>query len=220
MSGNKNGGQGNNNAANNGNHPGHGKPSDLGQKVDWMTYSHEALYKMIHEGVDLKAAGSAQADWTAVGKQLTDVHRLLARAIAQSQQAWSGESADRAREALESVEKWALNTSDHAENVAKCIGEEIQHVQTAREMMPVPVPRRRCPTRPSPRTPAPRRRSPRRRSARRWSRPAVRWWTRCTRSACRSTACTSPSTAWPRRPRRPARSPASTGSARPPWTPC
>ncbi|WP_309110207.1 PPE domain-containing protein [Saccharothrix sp.] len=136
MSGNNNG-QG---KANNGNHHGHDKPSDLGQKVDWMTYSHEALYKMIHEGVDLKAAGSAQADWTAVGKQLADVHELLARAIAQSQQAWSGESADRAREALESVEKWALNTSDHAENVAKCIGDEIQHVQTAREMMPAPVP--------------------------------------------------------------------------------
>ncbi|MEU7525270.1 hypothetical protein AB0A74_06010 [Saccharothrix sp. NPDC042600] len=139
MSDHKNGNNGDN-GNNNGQHNGHDKPSDLGQKVDWMTYSHEALYKMIHEGVDLKAAGSAQADWTAVGKQLADVHELLARAIAQSQQAWSGESADRAREALESVEKWALNTSDHAENVAKCIGDEIQHVQTAREMMPAPVP--------------------------------------------------------------------------------
>ncbi|MFI9810683.1 PPE domain-containing protein [Saccharothrix variisporea] len=144
MSDNKPGNSGNNqangNQGGNGNHYGNDKPSDLGQKVDWMTYSHEALYKMIHEGVDLKAAGSAQADWAAVGKQLTYVHELLARAIAQSQQAWSGESADRAREALESVEKWALNTSDHAENVAKCIGDEIQHVQTARELMPAPVP--------------------------------------------------------------------------------
>ncbi|MBB5958891.1 hypothetical protein FHS29_005500 [Saccharothrix tamanrassetensis] len=122
---------------------GHGSeppPSDLGQKVDWMAFSHQALYDMVHTGVDLKAAGSAQADWAAVGKALGEVQELLAKAIKQSQQAWAGETADLAREALESVEKWALNTSDHADNVAKCIGDEIQHVQTAREMMPAPTP--------------------------------------------------------------------------------
>ncbi|MBM7812005.1 hypothetical protein [Saccharothrix algeriensis] len=124
-------------------HGGHGNeppPSDLGQKVDWMTYSHQALYDMVHTGVDLRAAGSAQADWAAVGTALGDVQKLLAKAISQSQQAWAGQSADLAREALVSVEKWALNTSDHAENVARCIGDEIQHVQTAREMMPAPAP--------------------------------------------------------------------------------
>ncbi|MBW4719652.1 hypothetical protein [Saccharothrix obliqua] len=115
-------------------------PSSLGEKVDWMAFSHQALYDMVHTGVDLNAAGSAQAEWASVGKALGEVRDLLAKAISQSQQAWSGASADRAREALETVEKWALNTSDHAENVAKCIGDEIQHVQTAREMMPAPVP--------------------------------------------------------------------------------
>ncbi|RKT52027.1 PPE domain-containing protein [Saccharothrix australiensis] len=126
-----------------GGHGGNGHqdvPSDLGQKVDWMAFSHQALYDMVHTGVDLQAAGSAQANWASVGKALGEVQELLAKAIAQSQQAWAGESADLAREALESVEKWALHTSDHAENVAKCIGDEIQHVQTAREMMPAPVP--------------------------------------------------------------------------------
>ncbi|WP_433267287.1 hypothetical protein ACQPZF_01050 [Actinosynnema sp. CS-041913] len=124
-------------------HGGHGNeppPSDLGQKVDWMAFSHQALYDMVHTGVDLKAAGSAQADWAAVGKALGEVQGLLAKAISQSQQAWAGETADLAREALVSVEKWALNTSDHAENVAKCIADEIEHVQTAREMMPAPSP--------------------------------------------------------------------------------
>ena len=38
------------------------------------------------------------------------------------------------------MEKWALNTSEHADNVAKCIATEIDHVQTAREMMPPPAP--------------------------------------------------------------------------------
>ncbi|QQQ76616.1 PPE domain-containing protein [Saccharothrix sp. 6-C] len=116
------------------------KPSDLGQKVDWMTYTHQQLWEMINTGVDLKAAGSAQADWATVGKALGEVQELLAKAISQSSQAWTGESAERAREALESVEKWALNTSEHADNVAKCIATEIDHVQTAREMMPPPAP--------------------------------------------------------------------------------
>ncbi|MEV1119011.1 hypothetical protein AB0I91_28460 [Actinosynnema sp. NPDC049800] len=119
---------------------GHDKPTDLGQKVDWMTYSHQELWEMINTGVDLKAASSAQADWAAVSKALGEVQGFLAKAIGQSSQAWTGESAERAREALESVEKWALNTSEHADNVAKCIATEIDHVQTAREMMPPPAP--------------------------------------------------------------------------------
>ncbi|CCH27522.1 PPE domain-containing protein [Actinosynnema sp. NPDC047251] len=148
-------GHGNHGGHGGGNHGGHGggnhgggngddrheqPPSQLGEKVDWMKFSHQDLYNMVHTGVDLKAAGSAQADWAAVGKALDEVQGLLAKAITQSQQAWSGESADRAREALESVEKWALNTSGHADNVAKCIGDEIQHVETARQMMPAPSP--------------------------------------------------------------------------------
>ncbi|MGW4115075.1 PPE domain-containing protein [Actinosynnema sp. NPDC004786] len=136
------GGQGHGNHGGQG--QGHGggrdKPSDLGQKVDWMTYSHQQLWDMINTGVDLKAAGAAQADWAAVSLALGEVQELLAKAISQSSQAWTGESAERAREALESVEKWALNTSEHADNVAKCIATEIDHVQTAREMMPPPAP--------------------------------------------------------------------------------
>ncbi|NUT52771.1 MAG: PPE domain-containing protein, partial [Saccharothrix sp.] len=119
---------------------GHDKPTDLGQKVDWMTYTHQQLWDMINTGVDLKAASSAQADWAAVSQALGEAQDMLAKAISRSSQAWTGESADLARQALESVEKWALNTSQHAENVANCIATEIEHVQTAREMMPPPAP--------------------------------------------------------------------------------
>ncbi|GGP36970.1 hypothetical protein [Saccharothrix coeruleofusca] len=124
----------------------HDGASPLGQKVDWMTHSHQELYDMVHKGVDLNLANSAKADWTAVGKSLGEVRDLLAKALAQSSQAWEGETADRAREGLESVMKWAQNTSDHAENVATCIAEEIQHVVTAREQMPAPPPAPPLPT--------------------------------------------------------------------------
>ncbi|MEV8436486.1 PPE domain-containing protein [Actinosynnema sp. NPDC051121] len=141
MGDNRYGGRGQGNGQGNGYGQGNdNKPTDLGQKVDWMTYSHQQLWEMINTGVDLKAAGSAQADWATVGKALGEVQELLAKAIGRTTQAWTGESAERAREALESVEKWALNTSEHADNVAKCIATEIEHVQTAREMMPPPAP--------------------------------------------------------------------------------
>ncbi|WP_157767426.1 PPE domain-containing protein [Actinosynnema pretiosum] len=126
-----------------GGHGGYGRgnePSELGQKVDWMTYTHQELYDMVHTGVDLDSATSAKAGWSGIGKSLGEVRDLLVKAINQSSQAWEGETADRAREGLESVMKWAQNTSDHADNVATCINEEIQHVVTAREQMPAPVP--------------------------------------------------------------------------------
>ncbi|MEU5690913.1 PPE domain-containing protein [Actinosynnema sp. NPDC020468] len=119
---------------------GNDQPSHLGEKVDWLVYTHQALYDMVHTGVDLNSAQTAKSEWSSMGKSLGEVQQLLAKAITQSSQAWEGETADRARNALEQVEKWALNTSDHAENVATCIGEEIQHVQTARDMMPAPSP--------------------------------------------------------------------------------
>ncbi|MBB5806997.1 hypothetical protein F4560_006765 [Saccharothrix ecbatanensis] len=138
--GHQGGGQGHGHGGGQGGGQGHEKHTDLGQKVDWMTYSHQQLWEMVNTGVDLKAAGSAQTDWATVGKALGEVQELLAKAISRSTQAWEGESAQRAREALESVEKWALHTSEHADNVAKCIATEIDHVQTAREMMPPPAP--------------------------------------------------------------------------------
>ena len=135
-------GQGHGGGQGQGHGGGHGrdKPTDLGQKVDWMTYSHQQLWEMINTGVDLKAASSAQTDWAAVSQALGEVQEYLAKAISQSSQAWTGQSAERAREALESVEKWAQNTSEHADTEATCIATEIEHVQTAREMMPPPAP--------------------------------------------------------------------------------
>jgi hypothetical protein len=116
------------------------EPSQLGEKVDWMTYTHQELYDMVHTGVDLTSAASVKDNWTTLGATLVEVKDQLISAIFASSAGWQGESAEKARDGLLTVVKWAENTSDHAKNVAHCITLEIEHVQTAREQMPAPTP--------------------------------------------------------------------------------
>jgi len=49
------------------------EPSELGEKVDWMTYTHQELYDMVHTGVDLTSAASVKDNWTKLGTTLADV---------------------------------------------------------------------------------------------------------------------------------------------------
>lgn len=116
------------------------EPSELGEKVDWMTYTHQELYDMVHTGVDLTSAASVKDNWTTLGTTLAEVKDQLISAVFASSSGWEGESAEKARDGLLTVVKWAENTSDHAVNVAECISLEIEHVVTAREQMPVPTP--------------------------------------------------------------------------------
>jgi hypothetical protein len=116
------------------------EPSELGEKVDWMTYTHQELYDMVHTGVDLTSAASVKDNWTTLGTTLAEVKDQLISAVFASSSGWEGESAEKARDGLLTVVKWAENTSDHAVNVAQCISLEIEHVVTAREQMPVPTP--------------------------------------------------------------------------------
>jgi hypothetical protein len=128
------------------------EPSELGEKVDWMTYTHQELYDMVHTGVDLTSAASVKDNWTTLGSTLAEVKDQLIGAIFASSSGWEGVSAEKARDGLLTVVKWAENTSDHAKNVAECITLEIEHVQTAREQMPKPTP---APTPVPPVAPAP-----------------------------------------------------------------
>ncbi|MEO6083476.1 MAG: PPE domain-containing protein [Umezawaea sp.] len=116
------------------------EPSGLGDKIDWMTYTHQELYDMVHTGVDLTSAASVKDNWSKLGTTLAEVKDELISAIFASSSGWEGESAEKARDGLLTVVKWAENTSGHAANVAECISLEIEHVVTAREQMPAPVP--------------------------------------------------------------------------------
>jgi hypothetical protein len=116
------------------------EPSGLGDKIDWMTYTHQELYDMVHTGVDLTSAASVKDNWSKLGTTLAEVKDELISAIFASSGGWEGESAEKARDGLLTVVKWAENTSGHAANVAECISLEIEHVVTAREQMPAPVP--------------------------------------------------------------------------------
>src|SRR5689334_18348113 len=79
------------------------EPSELGEKVDWMTYTHQELYDMVHTGVDLTSAASVKDNWTTLGTTLAEVKDQLISAIFASSGGWEGESAEKARDGLLTV---------------------------------------------------------------------------------------------------------------------
>ncbi|WP_199440768.1 PPE domain-containing protein [Umezawaea beigongshangensis] len=114
------------------------EPSQLDEKVDWMAYTHQQLYDMVHTGVDLTTAATVKDSWNTLATTLAEVRENLTQAIEASTGGWEGESAQKTRDALLTVTNWADSTSEHAENVATCINVEIEHVETARKTMPPP----------------------------------------------------------------------------------
>src|SRR3954464_15266570 len=81
------------------------EPSGLGDKIDWMTYTHQELYDMVHTGVDLTSAASVKDNWSKLGTTLAEVKDELIGAIFASSSGWEGESAEKARDGLLTVVK-------------------------------------------------------------------------------------------------------------------
>ena len=124
------------------------KPGEdsLYEDVDWLTYSHDQLYDMVHQGVDVGAATAVAARWAKLGDSLQEIADELARALAASSEAWHGEAADMARGTITALSSWAADTSVTATDVAGCVSIEANAAETARRSMPEPPPGVRVPT--------------------------------------------------------------------------
>lgn len=114
-------------------------PHDLGEQVDWMTYQHSELYRMVHEGVDLDGATEVSARWAALGEDLEQLSSDLAAAVAQVEQAWEGPAADSARESVTHLVNWTKDTGVGALEVSGCVTREINSLAHARSAMPAPL---------------------------------------------------------------------------------
>ncbi|TDQ04943.1 PPE family protein [Labedaea rhizosphaerae] len=113
-------------------------PTDLDQPVDWMTYQHAELYRMVHEGVDLDGATDVSARWAALGEDLEQLSRDLAAAVAQVEHAWEGPAADSARESVNHLVNWTKDTGVGALEASGCVTREINNLAHARRAMPAP----------------------------------------------------------------------------------
>lgn len=112
--------------------------SDLHEPVDWMTYTHEQLYNMVHTGVNLAGAQAAATNWQKIGEDIAGVRTNLLKAVEDSSVGWDSESARLARDGLTEVTNWVDDTANYAVKVSVAITTETSNVEAARAAMPPP----------------------------------------------------------------------------------
>jgi hypothetical protein len=110
----------------------------LHEPIDWMVYSHEDLYNMVHNGVNLAGAQAAATNWQKIGEDIAGVRANLLKAVEDSTVGWDSESARLARDGLTQVTNWVDDTSNYAHKVAAAITTETNNVEAARAAMPPP----------------------------------------------------------------------------------
>jgi len=112
--------------------------SDLHEPVDWMTYTHEQLYNMVHTGVNLAGAQAAATNWQKIGEDIAGVRTSLLKAVEDSSVGWDSDSARLARDGLTEVTNWVDDTANYATKVSAAITTETSNVEAARAAMPPP----------------------------------------------------------------------------------
>ncbi|WP_435818395.1 PPE domain-containing protein [Amycolatopsis keratiniphila] len=93
---------------------------------------------MVHNELDLASAEAVAAQWTKISAFLDRVGSELRAALAATADGWTGEGADRARDAAVKLVEWAGETGWRAENVANCVRRQADIAETARRTMPEP----------------------------------------------------------------------------------
>jgi hypothetical protein len=111
----------------------------LFESVDWMTFTHEQLYAMVHQGVDLAGATAVAARWAQLGDAMQEIGDQLAQALALSAEAWEGEAAEQARGSIAALSLWAQEAAATATEVSGCVSIEANNADIARRNMPEPV---------------------------------------------------------------------------------
>jgi hypothetical protein len=115
-------------------------PGTLEEPVDWMTYPHAELYRMVHEGLDLAGATSVSADWARMGEALGEIGDELSQIVQAFADAWEGGAAEQAQHAVASLATWAQETGQLAVSVSGCVTVEVDNAMHARNTMPPPMP--------------------------------------------------------------------------------
>lgn len=107
--------------------------------VDWMTFTHQQLYDMAHQGVDIAGANAVAAKWAKLGQALQEIGDELSQALAASIEGWQGEAADQARGSIAALSVWAGEAGQTATDVSGCVSIEANNAENAKRTMPEPV---------------------------------------------------------------------------------
>jgi hypothetical protein len=117
------------------------KPGEdaLYDDVDWMTFTHQQLYDMAHQGIDVAGANAVAAKWATLGQALQEIGDELSQALAASVDGWQGQAADQARGSIAALSTWSGEAGQTASDVSGCVSIEANNAENARRTMPEPV---------------------------------------------------------------------------------
>ncbi|WP_028848478.1 hypothetical protein [Thermocrispum agreste] len=112
---------------------------DLHADIDWMTWSHEELYLMATQGLDVAGANAVAAKWGDVGVLLQEIADDLDRAARKSEAGWEGSAAELARKTAAQLARWAEDTGGRAHEAGTCVSRQTDIAVRAAREMPEPV---------------------------------------------------------------------------------
>ncbi|MBC6448454.1 PPE domain-containing protein [Actinokineospora xionganensis] len=108
------------------------------QTKRWRGFTHEELYRLLHEGPGAQASADPGRRWAELASTLSDVGQDLATALDSSGATWSGRAAGRAYERLTPLAAWATAAGESAAEMRVAVENQGDYVAKARADMPVP----------------------------------------------------------------------------------
>jgi hypothetical protein len=108
------------------------------QTKRWRGFTHEELYRLLHEGPGAAASADPGRRWAELSSTLTDVGQDLATALDSSGSGWAGRAAGRAYERLAPLAAWATTAGVTAAGMRVAVENQGDYVAKARADMPAP----------------------------------------------------------------------------------
>lgn len=104
----------------------------------WRGFSHEDLYRMLHDGPGASASAEPSRRWAEVASTLTEIGQDLKKALDQTGAGWTGAAAGAAYERLSTTVEWASVTGSSAATMRVSVEDQASHIAKARAAMPKP----------------------------------------------------------------------------------
>ncbi|HVK24641.1 MAG TPA: hypothetical protein VM677_25055, partial [Actinokineospora sp.] len=109
--------------------------------VNWDSYSLEALVAMVAENASAPQLERLADDWRAAGAEVTDASSVLASALEDLMQYWSGAAAEQARTDVALNAQWVGDLGETARQIGDPVQEAAGALKAAQDAMPtIPPP--------------------------------------------------------------------------------
>jgi LPXTG-motif cell wall-anchored protein len=105
----------------------------------WRGYSHEDLYKMLHDGPGATASAEPSRRWAEIASTLTEISQDLQKALDLTGNGWTGRAAGAAYDRLSTTVAWAGTAGTSASTMRTSVEDQAGHIAKARAEMPQPA---------------------------------------------------------------------------------